>query len=100
MGVDPTWVRFPNCAEMSRFVPVCPLLSIPFWGPEWGQIGTKENKQGQNGTFRDNLGNARISNSPPFSSSPKMRDFPHNQKSLASGDFLGDIYIKENGPHS
>ena len=24
MGVDAKWGRFPNCPDMSRFVPVCP----------------------------------------------------------------------------
>ena len=55
MGVDATWGRFPIRPEMSRFVPVCPLLS--FLGPG---TGTKEDKRGQNGIFRDKLGNAPI----------------------------------------
>ena len=62
MGVDAKWGRFPICPEMSRFVPVCPLLS--FLGPgtgtnrdKRGQTGTK---RGQNETFRDKLGNAPI----------------------------------------
>ena len=28
MGVDAKWGRFPTCPEISRFVPVCPLLSF------------------------------------------------------------------------
>ena len=28
MEVDPIWWRFPTCPDMSRFVPVCPLLSF------------------------------------------------------------------------
>ena len=55
MGVDAKWGRFPICPDMSRFVPFC-----PFWGPERGQIRTKEDKRGQNGTFQDKLGNAPI----------------------------------------
>ena len=40
---------------VSQFVPKCPVLSLfvlfcPSWGPERGQIGTKEDKRGQNGT--------------------------------------------------
>ena len=55
MGVDAKWGRFPICPEMSRFVPVCPLLSrlVPVPGP-------KKDKRGQNGTFRDKLGNTPI----------------------------------------
>ena len=55
MGVDAKWGRFPVCPDMSRFVPVCPPLSL-FWAPR----RTKEDKRGQNGTFRDKLGNAPI----------------------------------------
>ena len=59
MGVDAKWGRFPICPEMSRFVPVCPLLY--FLGPpERGKIGTKEDKRGQNRTFGDTLGNTPI----------------------------------------
>ena len=49
-------VRFPIC---SRFVPVCPLFCAS-WGPERGQIGTKDDKRGQNGTFQDTLRKAQI----------------------------------------
>ena len=54
-GVDAKWGRFPICPEMSSFVLFCPDLS-PFWAPR----RTKEDKRGQNGTFRDKLGNAPI----------------------------------------
>ena len=60
MGVDPKWVAFPYS---SRNVPSCPCflsfvcrlvsLFVPVLGP-------KEDETGQNGTFRDNLGNAPI----------------------------------------
>ena len=60
MGVDAKWGRFPICPKMSRFVPVCPLLSLDLGPGKGGQIGTKEDKRGQNGTFRDKLGNAPI----------------------------------------
>ena len=48
--------------NLSQNVPFCPLcvLFCPSWGPERGQIGTKENKRGQNGTFQHKLGNAPI----------------------------------------
>ena len=58
MGVDAKWGCFPICPEMSRFVPVCPLLS--FLGPGMGTNRDKEDKRGQNGTFRDKLGNPPI----------------------------------------
>ena len=63
MWVDPKWGRFPVCPEMSRFVPVCPRLSrfVPV-------LGLKKDKRGQNGTFRDKLGNASILDPPTFSS--------------------------------
>ena len=48
MGVDAKWGCFPICPEMSRFVPVCPLLS--FLGPG---TGTNRDKRGQTGTKRD-----------------------------------------------
>ena len=54
MGVDAKRGRFPICPEMSRLVPIC---LFPFLGPG---TGTKEDKRGQNGTFRDKLGNAPI----------------------------------------
>ena len=59
MGVDAN-------GSVSQFVPKCPVLSpfvlfCPSWGPEQGQIGTKEDRRGQNGTFRDKLGNAPTS---------------------------------------
>ena len=47
MGVDANWGRFTICPEMSRFVPVCPLLSL---GPG---TGTNRDKRGQTGTKRD-----------------------------------------------
>ena len=55
---------------VSQFAPKCPVLSrfvlfCPSWGP--GTV-TKEDKRGQNGTFRDKLGNAPIWHLPPFSS--------------------------------
>ena len=46
-GGAPNWGHFPNCPKMSRFVSVCPLLC--FWGPERGQIGTKEDKRDKMG---------------------------------------------------
>ena len=42
MGVDAKWGRFPICPEMSRFVPVCPLLS--FLAPG---TGINRDKRGQ-----------------------------------------------------
>ena len=56
MGVDPEWGRFPLCPEMSRFVPVCPLLSRVVLVP--GPRRRKEDKRGQTGTFQDKGGNA------------------------------------------
>ena len=54
-----------GACRVSQFVPECPVLSpfvlfCPPWGPERGPIGTKEDKRGQNGTFRDKLGNDPI----------------------------------------
>ena len=46
MGVDAKWGRFPFCPEVSRFVPVRPLLS-PFRAPR----RTKEDKRGQTGKY-------------------------------------------------
>ena len=63
MGVDAKWGRFPICPEMSRFVPVCPLLS--FLGPgTW----TNRDKRGQTGTKRDILG--QIGKRPHLASAP------------------------------
>ena len=59
MGVDAKWGRFPICPEMSRFVPVCPLLSL-LGARNGDKSGQKRDKQGQNRTFGDKLGNAPI----------------------------------------
>ena len=48
MGVDAKWWRFPICPEMSRFVPVCSLLSRLVAVP-----GPQKDKRGQAGTKRD-----------------------------------------------
>ena len=54
------WIRevLANTLYMgvSQFVPKCPVLSpfvlfCPVWGPERGQIGTKEDKRGHFGTI-------------------------------------------------
>ena len=60
MGVDAKLNRgvsqfVPKCPVLSPFVLFCPDLS-PFRAPR----RTKEDKRGQNGTFRDKLGNAPI----------------------------------------
>ena len=57
-GVDAKWGRFPICPEMSRFVPVCPLLS--FLGP---RTRTNRDKTGHFGTNGE---------TPPFSIYPHL----------------------------
>ena len=71
MGVGAKWGRFPivpECPVLSPFVLFCPDLS-PFRAPR----RTKEDRRGQNGTFRDKLGNAPIYHLPPFSSPQEFR---------------------------
>ena len=63
MGVDAKCGRFPICPEMSRFVPVCPLLS--FLGPG---TGTNRDKRGQTGRKRDISG--QIGKHPHLASTP------------------------------
>ena len=61
MGVDAKWGRFPICPEMSRFVPVCPVLSSlgPRTGNKRGQKGTKQDISEQIGK-RPNLASTPI----------------------------------------
>ena len=77
--VDAKWGRFPICPEMSRFVPVL-SFSVLFGGPERGQIGTKEDKRGQNG---DKLGNAPFSIY-PYSALLKQCTTASQRRSLAN----------------
>ena len=63
MGVDAKLGRFPICPEMSRFVHVCPLLSV--LGP---RIGTNRDERGQTGTKRDISG--EVGKRPHLASTP------------------------------
>ena len=65
MGVGPTWGRFPNCPKMSRFVPVCPPLSL--LGPG---TGTNWDKRGQTRTQRDISG--QLGKRPHLGSTPHL----------------------------
>ena len=56
-----TWGCFPICPEMSRFVPVCPLLS-----PFRAQKGQKRTNGDKTGHFGTNL------ETPPFSIYPHL----------------------------
>ena len=49
MEVDPKWGRFPICPEMSRFVPVCPRLSLNKGEREKEREGRRE-RQGKKKT--------------------------------------------------
>ena len=82
MGVDAKWGRFPICPEMSRFVPVCPLLS--FLGP-----GTRTNrdKRGQTGTKRDISGH--IGKRPHLASTPVYQRGKNNININFSGRIPG-----------
>ena len=68
MGVDAKWGRVPICPDMSRFVPVCPLLS--FLGPG---TGTNRDKRGQKRTKGDKTGHFGTNwETPPFSIYPHL----------------------------
>ena len=89
MGVDAKWGRFqfvPKCPVLSTFVLFCPDLS-PFRAPR----RTKEDKRGQNGTFRDKLGNA------PFSIYPHLAllNCDSNRELQISSNFERVLTISE-----
>ena len=77
MGVDPKWGRFPICPEMSRLSPF--VLFFSSWGPERGQMGTKEDKQDKTGHFRTNC------------EIPTFRIYPHLALLLFLGFFFANL---------
>ena len=77
MGVDAKWGRFPICPEMSRFVPVCPLLS--FLGAQNGD------KSGQKRTTGDKTGHFGTNwETPPFRIHPHLALLNSRESEIAS----------------
>ena len=76
MGVDLKCGRFPICPAMSRFVPVCPLLSFLAPGTR-----TNRNRRGQTGTKRDISGHM---GKRPHLGSPHLALLENDKSQIAS----------------